>query len=224
MLLHVTIHHVETIDQLPNYWAPSDYRALLETFDFSDGGELTDDELWDYLTLAIRDVEPTDAAERVLTYKLGDRLTTGQIEQVAHELPRDKVAEEHPDIAIHRDLYAVSQLLYKAYNGKVPKTLASQIECTIAPAKSGNGGAQLDAQTAIQALGAGLNEHAVITRLLGEQLRGEAPFESAQYLVWSLDSLGDHRYRLTTSDYWISEDDFAKTEFDVAVKQYEAED
>ncbi len=219
----VTIHGVETVDELRNYWSVADYRALLETFDFDDGAELGDTELWDYLTLAIRDVEVTEAAERVLNFRLGEQLTPGQIEQIAHEMPRDKVSEEHPEIALHRDLFAISQLLFKAYNGKVPKTLASEIDCTIAPTKA-QGAPEMDAQTVIQALGAGLNEHALITRLLGEQLRGEEPFDSAQHIVWALDSKGSDRYTVTTSDYWISEDDFAKTEFEVKIKTYEEED
>ncbi len=220
MHYHVTIHAVNTIDQLPDYWSAADYRALLEAFDFEDAAEVEEGELWEYLTLAIRDLEPHESAAIVLQYKLGDELTEGQIDQISHDMLLDKIAEEYPDIAMHERLYAVNELLYKAYNGKFPKTLASVIDCTIAPVK-GKPEHPVDAKVAIQALGLGLNDHAVISRLLGEQLKGEVPFESAEHIVWKLELQGTHRFKITTSDYWISKDDFASAEFEAEVREYE---
>ena len=223
MKYHVTLHSVTTIAELPGYWTEADYRALLGALDFAEADEVAADEVWEYLQLAVRDLEPPAAAEVVLTYKLSDELSAGQIQQISHEMLDDAVAEEYPDIHLHYPLYACNELLYRAYNGKFPKPEASVIDCTMKPRTPDPD--PLDAATAIRALAAGFNDHAVITRLLGEQLRGEAPFESAADIVWSLEPQAGapDRYHLLTSDYWISEEDFASGEFDSEVREYVGE-
>lgn len=223
MHYHVTIHGVETVSQLEQSWSNDDFRALLKAFDFEDADEVGDAELWEYLTLAIREVKPEEAAEIVLEYRCGDDLSKGQIEQIAHDMLVDKVAEEYPDIALHQRLFACNQLLFKAYNGKFPKTLASIIDCTIAPMK-GKPPHPVDAEIAIKALGLGLNGHAVITRLLGDQLSGKVAFPNAEHIVWQLESVGDNRFKVTTSDYWLSDDDFASAEFDAKVVEFVEEE
>lgn len=224
MKYHVTLHAVQTIAELPGYWTEADYRALLEAYDFAEAKEIDGAEVWEYLQLAIRDLEPPEAAAVVLTYKLSEELNEGQIQQISHEMVDDAVAEEYPDIHLHHALYACNELLYRAYNGKFPKPKASVIDATIKPAQPDPDGEPLDAAAAIRALGAGLNDHAVITRLLGEQLRGEAPFASAADIIWTLTPAGEpDRYRITTSDYWISEEDFAAGEFEAEVREFEGE-
>ena len=220
MRYHVTLYGVETIGELPGYWTEADYRALLAALDFAEADEVPAAEVWEYLQLAVRELEPPAAAEVVLTYKLADELSAGQIQQIAHEMPDDAVAEEYPDIHLHHALYACNELLYRAYNGRFPKPKASVIDCAIVPARAEPEG--LDARAVVRALGAGLNDHAVITRLLGEQLRGEAPFESAADIVWTLDPVAGepNRYHVTTSDYWISEEDFGSGEWDAEVREY----
>ena len=114
----IKIHKISTVNTLPDAWNISDYKELLEKFGFADAQGNDSEELQDLLFMAITDYEPNEAAAIVLTHKLSEHLTEGQIEQLSHEMLLDKISEEYPEIGLHKDLFSVNQLLYKAYNGK----------------------------------------------------------------------------------------------------------
>ena len=128
MKFTITINKITSVPRLEGYWTSSDYRHLLELFDYDDAKSLPENELWEMLALAISDFEPHEAAEIVLEYKLQDALTTGQIKNLAQEMQTDKVAEEYQDMRLHYPLFNINQLLYDAYNGKFPQTKASVLE------------------------------------------------------------------------------------------------
>ena len=92
-----------------------------------DADKLKPEELREMLYMAITDFGPEEAAEIVLTYKLGDRLSAGQIQNIANDMMEEKVAEQYADPSFHYDLFNINQLLYKAYKGKFPNTEASII-------------------------------------------------------------------------------------------------
>ena len=77
----------------------------------------------------------------------------------------------------------------------------------------------------LQVLNAGLVEHAVLPRLLADQLAGTEEFVSAPHILWETDQVGDHQYRLVTSEYWLSEEDFGSYDFEGTFTPFEpAED
>lgn len=211
LTLQISILEVNTLEVLPDYWTAADHRALLDALDFGDSAEVADGELWDYLVMAIRELEPAQAAQVVLKYKLDDSLSEGQIEQISFDMLTDKISEEYPDISLHKDLFAVNQLLYKAYNGKFPRILASSIR--FEAGAPGSDVINLTPALALQALAAGLDEHSVIKRLLDPQITGEEDFISAPHIAWSLVRESPTCYAMITSDYWISESDFLAEQF-----------
>ncbi|MGB3547522.1 MAG: hypothetical protein WBA17_11140 [Saprospiraceae bacterium] len=214
----VTIKEIETVDEVPEYWTNADYAALLEELSFPDADQLKPEEYREYLFMAIGDVEPAEAAKVLLTQQLSDDLNEHQIDQLAHDMLLDKIAEEYPDIALHARLFHVNQLLYKAYNGKFPNTKASIITCTVKPDKPADG--PLTKAMLLKAFAPGLSSHCIIVRLFEDQLAGEAPFDSAENIIWELSSPAPDTYRIVTSDYWLNEEDFAEQEFAAVVTPF----
>lgn len=98
------------------YWEKEDYKLLLEEFNYPDADKLKVAEVLDFLSMAISDFEPAEAAEIVLTYKMSNKLNEGQIQNLSHEMLADKVAEQYAEPAMHFDLYNINQFLRKAYN------------------------------------------------------------------------------------------------------------
>jgi len=108
MKYRVKINSVKTIEELDGAWTNADFIELLKRFDYEDAGKINQNELKDYLFMAIADFEPTDAAAIVLDYKLSDVLNEGQIVNLSHEMLREKVSENYSDIYIHKLLFNVN--------------------------------------------------------------------------------------------------------------------
>ena len=223
MKYKVIIKNVETVDEIREYWSNEDYINLLEEFSFPDAQLAKKEELRELLFLAISDFEPNEAAAIILTYKLSEHLTEGQISQMSHEMMNDKIAEEYPDITLHSHLFHINQLLFKAYNGKFPCTKASIIKCSFEPV--GNSEAiTLTKAMALSILNHGLSDRNIIKRLFKEQLKGEVEFAEAENILWEFTSKGNHEYTIITSDYWLNKEDFLGHEFEGEAVAFEAEE
>jgi len=208
----VKINGIKTVDELEGSWSSADFRALLAGFDFDDADKLKENELKEYLFMAIADFEPDEAAKLVLDYKLSEVLTEGQIDNLSHEMTREKVSENYSDISIHNILFNINQLLYKAYNGKFPLAKANVIDFEMRAAEDTN--TEITKQLVLQALGNGLSDRNLIIRLFKEQLEGIASFPEAEGIIWNLQNKGDNHYQMTTSEKWIKNTDFEKPEFE----------
>ena len=219
MKYHIIINSVKTIDTLKNAWSKADYVALLDKFGFEDAGENTSEkELIELLFMAISDFEPEEAAAIILDYKLSDKLNENQIEQISHEMLLDKISEEYADISLHHQLFNINQLLYKAFNGTFPSAKATIVEFEITPNKD------VSKEVVLKALNATLANSSVIKRLFHDALDGKEAFNEAESIIWDLKSTGETSYTLTTSEYWMSRDEFTNAEFDVNVVEFEEDD
>ncbi|MFZ1526238.1 MAG: hypothetical protein WAT22_15560, partial [Saprospiraceae bacterium] len=127
MKIQVKILNIKTVNELPGYWTNEDFIQLLDKMDLPDADKVKPEELRELLYMAITDFEPSEAAEIILTYKLGDQLTAGQIQDISHEMKDEKIAETYANPSFHYDLFNINQLLYRAYKGKFPNTEASII-------------------------------------------------------------------------------------------------
>ncbi|MFT6165994.1 MAG: hypothetical protein ACJAV5_001035 [Vicingaceae bacterium] len=215
----VIISDLKSIDKIEGYWTHEDYIKLLEEFDFPDAANSKPEELWEMLQMAISDFEPNNSAEILLNYKLGSRLTRGQIENISHEMQTDKLAEEYPDISFHYELFNINQLLYDAYNGKFPHTEA--VTFTVNLNLKADHEVKVNKEIVLKSLAAGLNDHNLLHRLFEKQLKDEAKFKEAENIIWILESLGNHNYQVTTSEYWISRDEFIQAEFSSSILIHE---
>lgn len=209
--IEIEVNHLKTVEEIPGYWSTADYKALLSEFDFPDADDVKEENLREYLHMAIADEEPTDAAAVLLTYKLSDALNEGQIDQISNDMLVDKISEEYPEIDLHPHLFSINQLLYKAYNGKFPNTEATVLECTV---KADGDFDFNDKVIFLKALVQGLSDRNIIKRLFSEQLEDGNEFPEAKHILWELHDLGGGKVRIVTSDYWISRDDFTQASYE----------
>lgn len=200
----IKLKKVRTIEKLEAYWTKEDYINLLELFEFSDASSVAEEELFDMLSMAISDYEPDEAAEIVLSYKLNGLLSEGQIKNLSHEMLEDKVAEEYPNIALHYPLFNINQLLYEAYNGKFPKTLASIIDLEL----SFGGKVEITKEIVLRCVSDLLSDKSLLKRLFNEQLDSEKELNDADGIIWELEPKGDNIYQIISSDYWLNDEDF----------------
>lgn len=218
MKYHIIINSVKTVDELKNAWTNEDYVALLEKFGLEDTGDSSTAELLELLAMAISDFEPEEAAAIILDYKLSDHLNENQIEQMSHEMLLDKISEEYADISLHHQLFNINQLLHKAYNGTFPSAKATIVQFEISPNK------EVTKENVLKALDTTLANSNVIKRLFSNELAGKEKFSQAESIIWNMAATTDNGYTLTTSEYWISRDEFKDAEFDATVVEFEEDE
>ena len=220
MKYSVKINSVKTVDELEDSWNNADFTELLKKFDFADAEAVKKNELRDFLLMAITDFEPREAAALMLEYKLSETLNEGQIENLSQEMLREKVSENYSDIYIHKHLFAINQLLYKAYNGKFPYAKAVIVEFEM---KAENDETEITKELALKALRIGLSESNLINRLFKEQLDGDTAFPEAEGILWELQNKGNAQYVMTTSEKWLNKDDFENMEYECDATAFEEE-
>ena len=213
------INSVKTVEEFKDAWTNADYIELLDRFGFPDAKDTKPEELKELLFMAITDFEGPEAAAILLNYKLSEHLNENQIDQMSHDMLMDKISEEYSDISLHHELFKINQLLYHAYNGTFPSAKATIIDFEITPNDN------ITKEVVLKVLSVTLANNNIIKRLFADQIAGKEAFEEAENIVWELESIDGNSYRIVTSEYWISRDEFKEAEFDATIAEYEeAED
>lgn len=213
------INSVKTVEEFKDAWTNADYIELLDRFGFPDAKDTKPEELKELLFMAITDFEGPEAAAILLNYKLSEHLNENQIDQMSHDMLMDKISEEYSDISLHHELFKINQLLYHAYNGTFPSAKATIIDFEITPNDN------ITKEVVLKVLSVTLANNNIIKRLFADQIAGKEAFEEAENIVWELESIDGNSYRIVTSEYWISRDEFKEAEFDASIAEYEeAED
>lgn len=222
MNVQVKIISIKTVNELDGYWTNDDFVQLLDKMSLPDADKLKPEELKDLLHMAITDFEPEEAAEIILTYKLGDKLTAGQIQTIAHDMTEEKVAEHYADPAFHYDLFNINQLLYKAYKGSFPNTEASVILIELSDAEGGP--VEVTKEILTKALSGSLSDRSIIKRLYEDQMAGVADFGDAENILWRYREKGNNTYEIITSRYWIDKEDIQNGEYEADLQFFEEKD
>lgn len=202
---------VKKLTEINNYWKKEDYFNILKLMDIAVSESLSENELYEYLQMSVSEMEPNEAAEVLLSYKLEDHLNENQISQIALDMLIDKIVEEYPEINLHYDLYNINQLLFKLYNGKFPNTIATEIIFEIEKEAESN---NLTKEQALKYINLLMNESNLIKRLFDDKLLLNVPFEESNDIVWQLNE-NNNQYSVITSEYWISEEDFIKNSAEI---------
>lgn len=137
---------------------------------------------------------------------------------MSHDMILDKISEEYSDISLHHDLFNINQLLFKAYNGTFPSAKATIVEFEITPNQD------VSKEVVLKILDKTLANNNIIKRLYADQLEGKEAFDEADDIVWELKNTGGNSYIMTTSEYWISRDEFKDAEFDATIAIFEEEE
>ena len=222
MKCFVKVLDIKTIKEIEGVWSNEDYIELLERLDFPDADKVAEEELQEMLFMAITDYDPEEAAEILLSYKFSNKLTEGQIHNLSHEMVEDSVTEEFADISLHFPLFNVNRLLYKAFNGKFPNTKASQI--TLELKFPSNQKVKITKEIVLKAICDGLNDQNLIKRIFEDQISGTVEFIEAEHIIWIMEMLEDGNITITTSDYWLNEEDFSSLEFEGNINEYSQEE
>jgi len=218
---HIEIEKFSLIAELPFAWSEQDWFNILDLFGISDGETLPLAEAKEMCLMAITEFEPPEAANMLLTYRLSERLNTGQIDQISHEMLIDKLSEEYSDVSFHAELFNVNQLLRKAYNGKFPKAKASEIHFYIKSSLAISKIEQEDMKEfVLKSLAGGLPPSAIILRLYDSRLDGTEEFVDAQHIIWNMElkNISDKEISGTvwSSEYWLGElDDISSFDSEV---------
>jgi len=212
MKFKIIIKDVATIEEITNYWQNKDYINLLEQFDFPDADSVKPENLKDMLNMAITDFEPNEAAAILLSYKLSERLTEGQIGQISNDMLLDKVSEEYPEIDLHYDLFNINQLLFKAYNGKFPNAKATVVDFSMISEEGYV--KEITREMVLKSFCNALSGGNVIKRLFEEKMTTDMAFEEAEAVVWELNKKDETNFTLITSEYWLKKEELVLSEFE----------
>ena len=219
---------IEKIDRLRNSWNLYDYQSIIELLggDYSD---LDPSEIEEYLEMLISDNEVAESAYEILKYELGEHLSEGQLRNLANEMEDDKMWEEYPDMSLHREIFKVNQLLYRAYNGKVPKGEALLLKFEV---KSSNSDfiallSAKDPDAILRLIMAGSNNHSKLHRLYGGD-EGNVYISDAKSILWHIGAhkISSNKVELmvTSSLYWLgSFDTESEFEFNINLDLYKQE-
>lgn len=213
MKYNIKINSIKTVDEIKDYWTNEDYLQLLEKFNFPEAGTAKKETLHELLLMAITDFEPKEAAIIVLTHKLGEILTEGQIEQISNDMLIDTVCEEYPEIELQYALYNCNQLLYKAFNGTFPSANATLIDCSITPVDA-DSEVEITKEIMLKLFSNGLSDRNILKRLFGEQMDENAPFPEAEGIVWELKTKDNSNFNIITSTNLLKDADFPALEFE----------
>ncbi|TGE14137.1 hypothetical protein [Hymenobacter elongatus] len=206
----------DALSELPNSWTNQDYTALLHEMAYDNPDEIEPAELKAMCLMSLTDLEPTEAAQLVLGYLFGEELTTGQIENLAHQMLTEKLWEENPQLGQHEGFFKATQLLYEAYNGKFPRTEAVQFQVQLT-AENAEDLAVLDAQPEaplLRLLAQGMPDNTLLKRLFGDQLAGTS-FPEAPHIIWQLRTIRQEAasvvLEVVSSAYWLDDFKYADT-------------
>lgn len=222
MNIQVKIISIKSVNELSFYWTNDDFIQLLDKMNLPDADKVKPEELKDLLYMAITDFDPNEAAEIILTYKLGDKLTAGQIQTIAHDMTDEKVAEQYADPSYHYDLFNINQLLSKAFNGTFPNTEASII--VVEMTETDGSPVEMTNEILTKALSASLSDRSIIKRLYEDQMQGVVDFGDAEKIIWLFSHKGENTYEVITSRYWIDKEDIENGEYEADIQFFIKED
>ncbi len=206
---HVQLLDFSNLREIEGAWTSDDFAALLDAMEYGDQSGMGGDELREMCLMSLQDLEPEDAAYLVLKHDMGDVLREGQLRNMANEMLDEKLWEEYVDPAFHERLFNVGSLLYAAFPRTFPEpdAVCVKLEVTSADAASGTLlTASPNESFLVRLLGDGMDAHAVLHRLYGEQLTGSS-FPNADEVVWIVrtEAIGEDvmNIEVISSGYWL---------------------
>jgi len=186
-----------------------DDAALLDALEFGERSGLSDADLREMCILSLQDMDPEEAAYTVLKHDLGSVLRDGQLRNMANEMLDEKLWEEHADSSLHERLFNVGSLLYAAFPRTFPKPDAVRVVIEITAGNDASKACLLpspDETLLVRLLADGMDDHAVLHRLYGDELAGSS-FPNAAEVVWIATVTGVEGNAVTmeivSSGYWL---------------------
>ena len=205
----VNVVQFDVLEALDGVWTTEDFVSLLDAMEYGDTSGICHEELRDMCLLSLQDLEAHEAAELILRHRLTNRLSSGEIKNMSHEMLDEKLWEEYADMALHETLFNIGSLLYCAFPSIFPEPDAVCVRLAVTAVNED--AKQSLSQTLtesflVRLLADGMESSAVLHRIFGEQLRGQS-FPEADLIVWTINKKHgeDHTLELEviSSGYWL---------------------
>lgn len=205
----VGVDEFEELTELEQSWKPADYVSILTLLDIADADKIDDDELREMTLFALQDLNPPDAAAVLLKYKVGTKLSAGQIRNYSIDSQHERLWEQSADLSLHQDMFAVASMLnsVNAMAFPVPDALSVSlsIQCDDA-SKLALFNTEMDRAILVRMISAGMNDSAILNRLFGDQI-AKGKVADADSIIWQV-AVEQHdpttmRLRITSSAYWL---------------------
>ncbi len=233
----VSVLELKKIYDLPDSWSDADYRALLGALEVDEIDDLAGTDLLDMLLMALQDLEPEEAADRVLAFKLQDRISRGARQNLVEDLlDGGKPWEEWADLYLHARIYEASALLHQVAPKLFPRPdcLRLRMRLTARDKDAHEVFAHApDPGFVARVLADGMDEKSILERLFDEQLVANA-FPEAEGIVWraAFDELAadGHSAVLTvySSQHWLEDlpdiDEFPSSAYNDQPRKAEDDD
>lgn len=107
----VQVDALEELAELEGGGLAADYIAVLERLEVAGAAQIPVDELREMSLLALQDLEPAKAAAVLLKYRLGTKLSDGQIRNYSVESQHERLWEQAADLEFHHTMFNVASLL-----------------------------------------------------------------------------------------------------------------
>jgi len=206
----IVLKEYKKILSLPDSWTPQDFRSILELTDYGTNDDVPDTDVQEMAVMALQDMEAEEAADLVIEFRLGDRLSKGQRQELIHEMQEDEIWEEYGDMSLHEDIFNVSTFIHLAFPRIFPDTEAVRVVLEI---RAGNKEAQQQMENITESLicrmvADGMSEHSILFRLFDEQLLGDK-FPESENIIWKFQVVtnddGTILLTIVSTEYWLKE-------------------
>ena len=205
----VAVEDFEELAELEDGWSPEDYVAILKKRDVDGAAQIAPAELREMCLLALQDLDPPEAAAVLLTYKLGTKLTEGQIRNYSIESQHERLWEQAGDLEFHRTMFDVASLLNAVNEAEFPTPDALRVSFGIEAADAAMLAVfedSMDRALLVRMLSAGMEESAILNRLFGDQI-ATGKIADADSIIWGVTMDSSKKtsieMKITSSAYWL---------------------
>lgn len=205
----VGVDEFEELAELEQSWMPKDYVSVLTSLDIADAEKIDAAELKDMTLFALQDLNPPDAAAVLLKYKVGTKLSAGQIRNYSIESQHERLWEQSADLSLHQDMFAVASMLNSVNAMAFPVPDALSVTFTIQcddVSKLAIFNSDMDRAILLRMISAGMNESAILNRLFGDQI-ATGKVADADSIIWQIAIENSDptklQIRITSSAYWL---------------------
>ncbi|HRA88095.1 MAG TPA: hypothetical protein PK992_08500 [Planctomycetaceae bacterium] len=206
----VAVDDFEELAELENGWNAADYVSILKKQGVDGAAQIAPEELREMCLLALQDLDPPEAANVLLTYKLGTKLSEGQIRNYSIESQHERLWEQAGDLEFHHTMFNVASLLNAVNGSEFPTPDALRVSLSIETDDVANLAVfedSMDRALLVRLLSAGMDGSAILNRLFGDQI-ATGEIADANSIIWgvAVDSSEKTsiRLKITSSAYWLS--------------------
>jgi len=211
---NVKVLSLKKIYDMPGTWSDDEYRQILVELEIEDSAELAGKDLFEILLMALQDLDPEDAADRVLASKLPPRVSPGARQNIVQDLvDGQRPWEDVADITLHPRVFAASLLLYQAFPRLFPRPALMQLVMhmqSLKPESRELMNRPPEAAFVTRVLADGMDAESILERLFDEQLAAHS-FPEATGVIWlaEFSEQDENSARLTvySSEHWLEDMD-----------------